>query len=65
MNALTLRELVHLDLAARGYSAREAAALLLVSTATVRTHRNTVLAKLHARTIGQAIATAFRTGQLG
>lgn len=61
-DALTPRELVVLDLIARGRSNAEIANELFVSDATVKTHVNHLLAKTGARDRAQLVGYAFRIG---
>jgi len=59
---LTGRELEVLHLVAQGISNQEIAARLVISEATVRTHFNNILAKLHLANRVQAALYALRKG---
>lgn len=59
---LTGRELEVLHLVAQGMSNQEIAAQLVISEATVRTHFNNILAKLHLANRVQAALYALRKG---
>jgi DNA-binding CsgD family transcriptional regulator len=61
---LSLRELDVLDLVASGYSDKEIATRIGVSTATVNTHLRHVYAKLRANNRAHAVAIAIRYGLL-
>jgi DNA-binding NarL/FixJ family response regulator len=61
---LSQRELEVLTLIARGNSNREAAALLFISEATVKTHLLHAYAKLGVRDRAAAVAAAFERGLL-
>jgi DNA-binding CsgD family transcriptional regulator len=61
---LSLRELDVLDLVARGFSDKEIAGQIGVSTATVNTHLRHVYAKLRANNRAHAVAIALRYGVL-
>lgn len=61
---LTERELEVFGLMARGLSNDQVAAQLLVSTATVKTHVNHILAKLQLETRIQAVVLAYECGLL-
>ena len=59
---LTERELEVFGLIARGRSNEEIAAELVVSLATVKTHVNRIIAKLHGRTRPQLVVLGYETG---
>jgi DNA-binding NarL/FixJ family response regulator len=62
--ALSERELEVLSLIAQGQTNREAAALLFISEATVKTHLVHIYAKLEVGDRAAAVATAFERGLL-
>ncbi len=61
---LTSKELTVLRLAAEGASAAETAKRLRKAVETVKTQRCTVIAKLHARNITNAVAISYQRGLL-
>ncbi len=61
---LTKRELEVLELLSRGYSNKETAALLFLSSETVKSHVRQILAKLRARNRTHAVSIAHRLGLL-
>jgi DNA-binding CsgD family transcriptional regulator len=63
--SLSPRQLEVLQLVALGSDARQIAAELSISNATVRTHVKNVLARLGARNRAHAVAIAMTTGLLG
>ena len=65
LSELTPRELEVLQLLAHGLSNSELAAELTLSTATVKTHVASILAKLQLRDRVQAIVLAYQTGLAG
>jgi DNA-binding NarL/FixJ family response regulator len=62
LDSLTRRESEVLEILAEGLADKEIAARLSVSTATVRTHVNAILAKTGARSRTQALILAVRHG---
>jgi DNA-binding NarL/FixJ family response regulator len=62
---LSQRELEVLELVAAGNTNREAAARLLISQATVKTHLLSIYGKLGVSDRAAAVAEAFRRGLLG
>ena len=62
---LSQRELEVLDLVAAGNTNREAAARLLISQATVKTHLLSIYGKLGVSDRAAAVAEAFKRGLLG
>jgi DNA-binding NarL/FixJ family response regulator len=62
LGVLTARELEVLRLIARGLSNPEIADLLFISEATVKTHLNRTMAKLHLGSRAQAVVLAYETG---
>ncbi|NEA50317.1 response regulator transcription factor [Streptomyces sp. SID10815] len=62
LRALTGREVEVLQLVARGLTNAEAAARLFISEATVKTHLNRTMAKLHLASRAQAVVVAYETG---
>ena len=61
-NPLTPREIEVLRLSAEGSAARQIAAELFISTATVRNYLSTIVAKLNARTQLDAVRIATDAG---
>ncbi len=61
-NKLTNREREVLQLIAEGYSTREIAELLCVSSSTIKTHRNHLMEKLHLYKNSQLIHFAIQLG---
>lgn len=61
-NKLTNREREVLQLIAEGYSTREIAELLCVSSSTIKTHRNHLMEKLHLSKNSQLIHFAIQLG---
>jgi two-component system, NarL family, response regulator DesR len=61
---LTNREYELLELVARGYTTKKAAAELGISPNTARTHMGRVLLKLEAQTQAHAVAIMFRKQEL-
>jgi DNA-binding CsgD family transcriptional regulator len=61
---VTRRQLEVLQLIAEGYGTRDISGRLWVTEETVKTRVRRVLAKLGARTRAQAVALAFRRGDL-
>ena len=61
LSSLSSRELEVLELLARGYSYKEVAESLNITTFTVNTHTRHIYQKLHVRSLNQAVA---RFGQL-
>jgi ATP/maltotriose-dependent transcriptional regulator MalT len=62
---LSQRELEVLELVAAGNNNREAAARLLISQATVKTHLLSIYGKLGVSDRAAAVAEAFKRGLLG
>jgi RNA polymerase sigma factor (sigma-70 family) len=61
---LTAKELTVLRLAAEGASAAETATALCKAIETVKTQRSTIIAKLHARNMTNAVALSYQRGLL-
>jgi DNA-binding NarL/FixJ family response regulator len=59
---LTAREREVMALAAEGHSNDEIAAMLYLSTHTIRTHVHRTMMKLHARDRAQLVVIAYQTG---
>lgn len=60
MQALTPRQRQIMDFFVEGYTSEEAARELHISAKTVRTQRASILRRLHARNIAQAVAIYIR-----
>ena len=64
MPAISIREIQCLNLIAQGFSAKEVASRLFISTETVNTHAKSIRQKLDCKNIAGAVAKAFRWGLL-
>ena len=60
--SLTVRELEIVELTARGYTAKQAAEQLFLSTHTVYTHRKNIMKKLGVRSASEMIIYAIHNG---